>query len=147
MEVRRRIKVDFPQPESAATPMTMGVTPGSRAIWSLLEGLAARRLEGMKAVGAKADAEAAPKAKARDSFMVDVKVKLCVPKNSWLLRAYARTPADDVRQRIQNIDVAQVMHPLYDSFFLEKVKYTVFRSSKPRQCTGERERFHSYSMY
>jgi hypothetical protein len=45
----------------------------------------------MKAVGAKADAEAAPKAKARDSFMVDVKVKLCVPKNlGYFVRMHVR---------------------------------------------------------
>jgi hypothetical protein len=60
--------------------MTMGVTPGSRAIWRLLEDFATRRLEGMKAVGAKADTEAAPKAKARDSFMVDEKVKIVSQK-------------------------------------------------------------------
>ena len=33
MEVRRRIKVDLPQPESAATPMTTGFTSMAGATW------------------------------------------------------------------------------------------------------------------
>jgi hypothetical protein len=58
MEVRRRMKVDFPQPESAATPMIMGATPSLRAMLRLLEEAGPRRVEGMKAVGLKAAAEA-----------------------------------------------------------------------------------------
>jgi hypothetical protein len=50
MEVKRRIKVDLPQPESAATPMTTGVWPGAKAICKaehFLEEL--KELDGLKA--------------------------------------------------------------------------------------------------
>jgi hypothetical protein len=50
----------------------------------LLEDLPTRRLEGMNAVGAKADTEAAPKARTQDSFMV----KNCV------VEAYCVTDLD-----------------------------------------------------
>jgi hypothetical protein len=48
------MKVDFPQPESAATPMMMGVTPSARAILRLLEEAGPATFLGMKAEGAKA---------------------------------------------------------------------------------------------
>jgi hypothetical protein len=48
------MKVDFPQPESAATPIIMGVCPGAKAIWRLLEEEGPAMFFGMKAEGAKA---------------------------------------------------------------------------------------------
>jgi len=42
------MKVDFPQPESAASPITMGVSPSFKAFNE--DDLVARRLAGMKAV-------------------------------------------------------------------------------------------------
>ena len=56
------MKVDFPQPESAATPMIRGATPSLRAMLRLLEEEGPRRVEGMKA-GLKAAAEAMEAAK------------------------------------------------------------------------------------
>ena len=43
------MKVDLPQPESAASPITMGVSPSFNAICND-EDLVARRLDGMNAV-------------------------------------------------------------------------------------------------
>src|SRR3569832_1793949 len=59
MLVRRRMKVDFPHPESAATPITMGVCPSAKAMFKRLwEEAEERRLVGTKAEGVKAVAEA-----------------------------------------------------------------------------------------
>jgi hypothetical protein len=57
------MKVDFPQPESAATPMIIGVTPSGRAMFKLLELTGADCMFfGVNAEGAKAATE--PKEKA-----------------------------------------------------------------------------------
>jgi hypothetical protein len=63
MLVRRRMKVDLPQPESAATPIMIGLTPSARAMLKLLEEAAdLMLLFGMKAEGAKAATEPAVRA-------------------------------------------------------------------------------------
>ena len=83
MEVRRRMKVDFPHPESAATPMTMGVCPSFKAMLRLLEEAGARTLEPMKAVGAKAAAEAKEAAaKVKLNFMITIYFALTTKKNN-----------------------------------------------------------------
>jgi len=65
------MKVDFPQPESAARPMTMGTTPSANAIWRVEGELTPRRLVGMKEL-VKAEAVAAARAQiVKESFMVE----------------------------------------------------------------------------
>jgi len=62
------MKVDFPQPESAARPMMMGVSPSFNASREELE----RRLVGMKEVVVKAEAVTAARAPTViESFMVE----------------------------------------------------------------------------
>ncbi len=62
------MKVDLPQPESAARPMTMGVSPSFNAIWRE----DARRPE---LLGMKAEAVAAARATMEmESFMVGMTV-------------------------------------------------------------------------
>jgi len=61
------MKVDFPQPESAATPITIGVWPGSKAMLSWLLEAGAR----IGVAGAKAEADAM-NAVERMNFMVYV---------------------------------------------------------------------------
>jgi len=58
------MKVDFPQPESAATPITMGTWPGAKASKEVAE-------RPTKPLGAKADAEAM-KREAATNFMVEL---------------------------------------------------------------------------
>jgi len=71
MLVRRRMKVDFPHPESAATPIMMGVWPASRAMLRAeLESTLVRNL-GLKAEGENA-AAVAKRALTQMNFMVDI---------------------------------------------------------------------------
>jgi len=71
------MKVDFPQPESAARPMTMGVTPSANAIWREEVGLAPRRLVGMNEL-VKAEAVATARAPmVMERFMVE-RMRICV---------------------------------------------------------------------
>jgi len=60
------MKVDFPQPESAATPIMIGVCPSLRALKLLDEGDEARRCAGMKADGVNAAALTKQKAETRN---------------------------------------------------------------------------------
>ena len=73
MLVSRRMKVDFPQPESAATPMTTGTCPFSSAMLRAEEEEGApRRLAGRKAEEVeKAEAVAASKTVLIRNFMLD----------------------------------------------------------------------------
>jgi len=57
------MKVDFPHPESAATPITTGVCPSARASKEV-------ELRAEKEAGAKAEAEAAKRATPMN-FMID----------------------------------------------------------------------------
>jgi hypothetical protein len=63
------MNVDFPQPESAATPMRMGFSPSFKAICKLEVLCTETELLGMKAEGVKADTVVA-QANAIESFML-----------------------------------------------------------------------------
>jgi hypothetical protein len=78
------MKVDLPQPESAATPIINGTSPGLRAICSgLLEVTETRTFDlGIKALGAKADTAATLKA-TTNSFMVRSILGCCDIKSSF----------------------------------------------------------------
>jgi hypothetical protein len=78
------MKVDFPQPLSAATPMTIGVCPSLRAICKDDELEAdARRFDGTNADGVKALADAKTRAVTpATNFMVKSESILCVADGS-----------------------------------------------------------------
>lgn len=63
--------MDFPQPESAATPITTGVWPGSRAMLRVEVDSTLVRNLGMNADGAKAVADATSMEE-RMNFMMEI---------------------------------------------------------------------------
>jgi hypothetical protein len=90
------MKVDFPQPESAATPMMMGFSPSFKAMLRLEEEAGARKLAGMKAEGAKPWTETAARAVMdKKSFMIANYIFYCEPFRQRHESQYRE--ADDVR--------------------------------------------------